>query len=116
MSAEAEFRGALVAHAPLFAVVGQRIALNAVQAETPTPYLAFTARHDPQYTLDNTLAADFVTIEVQCWAATAVDASTVGDLVEAAVRAAGAIVVARSSAFDADVGLDAELITVEWID
>lgn len=116
MSAETAFHAALLAHAPLTSLVGSRVAMHAVPAGLQLPYVVFTSRHDPQYTLDNTLACDFVTFEVQCWADSALDAQDVADTVKAAAATAGALVLGSVGAYDAEVGLDAVQLTVEWLE
>lgn len=116
MSAETTYHAALLSHAPLTALVGSRVAMHAVPAGLALPYIVFTSRHDPQYTLDNTLACDIVTFDVQCWADTALEAQDVADACKAATTAAGALVVVTAGAFDAEVGLDAVQLTVEWLE
>ena len=118
MSIESDFRATLAAHAPLTALVGSRIALNAVADGAGTPLVVFTATHNRTLGLDNSLLADQCSLAVQCWADTAAAADAVADAVIAAVAAApaasGAVVVDRASTFDPDIGLDGTELTVEW--
>jgi hypothetical protein len=117
MSIESDFRAALLAHAPLAAVVAGRVALNAIQQGQPAPYVVFTCRREPQLRLDDTVAVTRANVEVQCWALTAVGAEQLADLVEAA-SAAGtssvATVIDRATGYDAELALDATVLTVEW--
>ncbi len=117
MTIEADFRATLAAHAPLTALVGSRIALNAIDAPG-MPCVVFAASHDRTIGLNNTLLADQCAIEVQCWADTAAGADAVADAVIAAVAtasaAAGACVLSRASSFDAELGIDSTVLAVEW--
>lgn len=118
MSIESDFRALLVGHAPLAALVGSRVALNAVPDESATPLVVFAATHNRELGLDNTLLSDQASIEVQCWAETATQADAVADAVISAIAtapaAAGAVCLARSTTFDPELGLDAAVLTVEW--
>lgn len=121
MSAETSFRAALAARAQLTALVGTRIALNAVPEDEPMPLVVFGARHDPERSLDGTLIVDQVTFTVQCWGRTAAEAAQVADEVEAAINAHDAAstnvctwVESRADGHDGDLGLDAQILTVMW--
>lgn len=119
MSAESDFRALLAGHAGLAALVGQRIAQNAVPERPQFPLVVFTARHNRELGLDNTLLADDVSFDVQCWATRAVDAKAVAEQVVAACATAPTarccVVVDESSAFDPDMQLDGVALTVEWL-
>lgn len=118
MSIETDFRATLVAHAPLVALIGPRLALNALPDAVGLPALVYGVRHDRTSGLDGTLLADQAGIVVQCWGDTAASAQAVADAVVAAVStapaAAGAVVNDRSDTFDADLGIDGVVLTVEW--
>ena len=114
MSAETDFRTVLAGYAGLTALVGARIAQNAVPQGADLPYVAFTAQHNPDFGLDNTLLSNGVTLSIECWAATAAAADAVADQVRAALLAAGVVCTARATAFDPEVGLDATVLTAEW--
>lgn len=114
MSAETDFRAVLAGYAGLTNLVSTRISQNAVDQSDAAPYVVFTASHAPEYGLDNTVHADLVTFEVQCWAETALAADAVADQVEAAIRAEGLVATSRITTFDAETGLDGTVITVEW--
>lgn len=118
MSVETDFRALLAGHAPLTALVGDRIALNAVPEGQAAPLVVFSCRHDRVLGLDNTLLADQCALDVQCWANTAAQAAQVADAVIAAVAtanpAAGAVVLQRSGTHEPELGLDGESVTVEW--
>lgn len=118
MSIEADFRALLAAYAPLTALVGPRIALNAVPESSAFPLVVFTAAHDRQMNVDGTLAYDICTLSVQCWSDTAAAADAVGDAVIAAIATApaarAAIVIDRNTTFDSDLGADGAQLTVSW--
>ena len=117
MSVESDFRALLAAHAPLTALVGTRIALNAVPEQSALPLVVYAVSHSRTLGLDNSLLADQCAIAVQCWADTATAADAVADAVVAAIATAAAgqaAVLARSTTFDPEMGLDGTELTVEW--
>ena len=118
MSAETDFRGLLAAYAPLTALVGTRIAQNAVEGGALGAAVVFTTTHAPILGLDNTQLGDQCSIEVQCWAATAAAADALADAVKAAVAtapaASAACVTGRASVFDSETGQDGCVLAVEW--
>lgn len=120
MSVETDFRAALAAHAPLTALVGTRIAQNAVPQGSVYPLVVYTVQHAPELSLFNQTHADACTVNVQCWAETAAGASAVADAVLAALaadataQAHDATMTLRDNAFDPTVGLDAEQLSIEW--
>ena len=84
----------------------------------PAPLVVFACRHDRTLGLDNSLLADQCALDVQCWGTTAAQAALVADAVVDAVAtaaaAAGACVLTRATTHDPDLGLDGEILTVEW--
>jgi len=118
MSAETDFRAALLAHAPLVALVAQNVAQNVVAQGALLPFVAFTARHDPLLNLLGQTVDDACTFSVQCWGKTSLQADAVADAVAAAVGLAlpvhAAAVTARDGAYDDEMDLHATVLTVEW--
>lgn len=118
MSIETDFLAVLNAHAPLVALVGDRIALNAVPEGDSVPLVVFSTTHNRTLGLDNSVLADQCSLQVQCWAATAAQAQQVADAVLEAVltapAASGACVLSRSTTADPELGLDGEELSVEW--
>ena len=118
MSIESDFRATLAAHAPLVALVGNGIALNAVPEGTGYPCVVYGVAHSRSYSLDNTLQADQGAIAAVCWAETAAAAEAVADAVMVAVLnaapSAGAVVLDRANTFDPELQLDGVALTVEW--
>lgn len=119
MSIESDFRATLAAYAPLTALVGTRISQNAVSPGSTSPCVVFSAAHSIDSALDGTRLGDQCSLQVQCWAETAVAADAVADAVVAALATglaavAGAVIVDRASAYDEELGLDATVLSVEW--
>ncbi len=118
MSAETDFRALLVAHPGLAALVGTRVAENAVPQGAALPYVAFTARHELTHNLLGEVMADQVAFTVQCWGANASEAAAVAAQVALAVQAAeparGAVVISTDGAYDPQTGADASILSIEW--
>ena len=114
MSAETEFRAALVAHTALSDLVGTRIAQNAVPDGSSMPCVVYASTRTPDFHLDNSVGATNVQFEVQCWASTSAEAAEVADEVEAALLAVYTVCTARSTTFDPEMGLDGEILTADW--
>lgn len=115
MSAESDFRAVLTGYANLTDLVpATRISQNAVDQDVDTPYIVFTAQHNPLHGLDNSVHVTNVQFRVECWADDSLTADEVADEVVAALAADGVVAVARQSGHDPQVGLDATLLTVDW--
>jgi len=118
VSIETDFRGALLAHGPLTALVSSRIAQDAAPDGTAYPLVLFGVRRDSTTALDGTLLVDQATIAVQCWAEDGASAAAVADAVRDALAPQllvhGAIVLDRSTAADPELNLDAVFLTVQW--
>ncbi len=121
MSIEDDFRAALVAHAPLAAAVNGVIAKHAAPKGSLLPVIVYSAEHELQQTLLGDSGSDRCIFSVECWAAGAVQADAVADLVEAAIEAhqatatdAVVTVLSRGSAYDGDVEEDGIILSVEW--
>lgn len=117
MSVESDFRALLAGHAGLTALVGTRIALNAVPQDSDYPLVVFAAQQRREYGIDNTLHGIEVTFSVQCYAETAAGAEAVAAQVRAAVATdADYLVLDDSTAYDDELSLDAVLLTVQtWV-
>ena len=118
MPAESDFRALLAAHAPLAALVGDRIAQHAIAEGQALPLVVFTAEHEPEYGVNGAQLADEVTFRVQCWGRTAVEAGNVAAAVKAACATAPGerycAVMTEVGTFDAEIALDGVELTVEW--
>jgi hypothetical protein len=113
VSAESDFRALLAAAAGVTSLVSTRIAQNSVPENSAFPLIVFTALHNPTYGLDDTLLDDEVTFEVQCWAETSLVADQVADAVDTALGTQ-AVVTARASGYDQELGMDGSILTIQW--
>lgn len=118
MSIETDFRALLAGNAGVSALVGTRIALNAVPDGVAYPLVVFGAQHQRILGLDSSLLGVQATLIAMCWAQTPAQAEAVADAVVAAVAtapaAAGAVVLDRAGTYDDELGLDGVALTVEW--
>lgn len=114
MSFEADLRQALLAHAPLVAVVpAARISVDLVEQGVDRPYIVLNKqREEPDQGLDNTVFGTDYTFDVQVVGTTRANAIQVKDLVRAALRAAGIPPDEGVGAYDPDFDLEVETITV----
>lgn len=117
-SAESQFRAVLAAHAPLTAVIGTRIALNAIPEGGGFPCVVYAVRTEPVQTLLGAGDEQQSTISVQCWAANPLAARDLTDLVRDAIDTADtarcAYVLSESTVFDEEMGLDGMQLEVDW--
>lgn len=117
-TAETQLQAVLAAHAPLTAVVDDRIALNAIPEGGGYPCVVFAVRTDALQTLSGALDELQASISVQCWAADPAAARSLADLVRAAIDTAdaarGAYITSDTTAFDEELGLDGVQLEVEW--
>lgn len=123
MSAESDLRAVLVGNAALLAGLGtvagktaqQRICIDSVPEDFPRPYVIFQKQATTdELGSDNTLLAELATIDIQCVGTNRSNAIAIRDLVRAALRAAGTPSDRGSAGFDPEVGLEVEVVTVDW--
>lgn len=124
MSAEADLRSDLLAHAPLVAMIAtnstKRVAADKVEAGIARPFIVFTRREtDPITTLDGVKHGAKVFFELQCWGDTRASAEALADAAEAALAAStrepfGIPSEDRSSAYDGELDLECVVLGVEW--
>lgn len=118
MSIETDFRAALLARSALVALVGDRVAQDALPEGTTYPAVVFSVVHDYQLGLGGAVLGDQASVVAQCWAETGAAAAQVAAEVIAALAAAPAescaTVLGYSTAFDAELGLDSVVLNVEW--
>lgn len=117
MSMESDLRALLVAYAPLTALVSTRIAADRIEQGAARPFVVYTRTGtEPVQTLDGTLHASKATFDVQCWADTRTAAEAVADAIQAALVADARAIVGRASGYDADLDLEATVISIDWWD
>lgn len=115
MSTETDLRALLLAAAPVTALVGQRIAADRIEQGAARPFIVFTrTATERTRTLDGVVRAVQVTLELQCWADTRASAEAVAEAAQTAIEAAYQTVANRSAGYDADLDLEAALLTVSW--
>ena len=104
MSAESDLYAALTADVALAALVAERIYPDAIPQDEPLPAVAFVARAEPEFGLDNTLLATRTVASIGCWGATRTSASAVAEAVKAVLVAQGLTWTGPESGFDPEVG------------
>jgi hypothetical protein len=118
MTIESDFRSLLAGDSAVTALVGTRIAQDAVPAGSAFPLVVFAASHTYTHGLANNLQSDQCSLVVQCWAMTGAAASDVADAVVAAIAtapaSANATVVTRGTTHDPELGADGVQLDVEW--
>jgi hypothetical protein len=118
VSAETLTNTALLAAAGVTAIVGAGAAARiypdeAAQEATPPLIVFERGESQPEYTLNNTLAANRVQMNVTSWAATRVAAEQLADAVVAAMATAGYVTIARDGSFDAETQSYAAIVLFE---
>ncbi len=115
MSAESELYAALSGHAPLTALVSTRIYPDAIPEDKALPAVVFSrAGTDPVFTVHGLAVAETVRFQIAAWGATRTAAQTAADAVQGALNAAKFPPVNRSSAFDGELGLYADVVETDW--
>jgi hypothetical protein len=118
VSAESEVRDALVAHAPLIAVVpAASISVDGADQGIDRPYIAFASQgYSADLGLDNTLLGTATTLDILCVGETRADSIVIRDLVRDALLAAGLPSDRGNAGFDPELQLEVEVVTVDWFD
>jgi len=110
-----DLRAALLAYAPLAALVADRVAQDRIEATAARPFVVYTAGDT---TVDRGLSGDVLSTRVpfalQCWADNRLAAVAVADAAELAIEAAGQRVTGRTTGYDEELDLESEILTVEW--
>lgn len=117
MSMESDLRALLAAYAPLAALVSTRIAADRIEQGAIRPFVVFTRTGtETIQTLNGAVHANKATFDVQCWANTRTSAEAVADAIQDALVADARAIVGRASGYDADLDLEATVISVDWWD
>ncbi|MES2959801.1 MAG: DUF3168 domain-containing protein [Pseudomonadota bacterium] len=122
MSVETELHASLLAHAPLAALIGTRLAPDKIAQGEARPYIVYVVGREPTYHLDGTLATTLYTVRLQCWGDTRAQAEAVADALEAAllastVEAGGIPIEERQTLAEHELDLEATEIVCEiWRD
>lgn len=116
MSAESECRAELIASAPLLALVpAKRICVDAVPQDFARPYIAFSKQRTKLANgLDNSEHARCVVLDLQVVGTSRANAIAVREQLEDTLRNAGVPIEDNGSAYDPELDLEVEVITVDW--
>lgn len=122
MSIENDLVSVLTGYAPLSALVDNRVSQHAADPTDAMPLVVWNSSSDPLGGFDGNDQIEQATITLECWATTAVGAAAVADQVKAALDAYDAthgtesvVVTSRQGAHDPELGLDGEVVTVQWM-
>lgn len=117
MAIDTDFRAAMLAHAPLAALIDDRMSLNVTPDVDVLPIVIFSVRRDLNRGLDNSLHGERASIDVQVWAESAAGARLVADELIAAVATVPdvAVVTDDRDTYEPDMKIDGVLITVVWM-
>jgi hypothetical protein len=115
MTWSTDFRALLVADAGVAALAGTRISADGIEGGSrPFVVYAGTADHDATRTLNGTSGDVPTIITAECWGDTRAQAEALGDAVQAACDGADQYVTERATAFDGDLGLECDVLTIAW--
>jgi methylaspartate ammonia-lyase len=117
MSADTDLRALLAGTSAITALVSTRIVADRMEEGAVRPFVVFSrVATEHQYGLDGTVHASRATFDVQCWADTRISAEAVADAIETVLATNQRPVLSRVSGYDAELDLEATLLTVEWWD
>lgn len=118
MAIDTDFRAAMLAHAPLVALIDDRLALNVAPDTDTLPLVVYSVRTDRTLGLGGDLHGLRASIDVQVWAKSSEVARQVADEVILAVATVPdkAVVTDDRDAYEPDMKLDGVLLTVVWMD
>jgi hypothetical protein len=113
MIPEKKLQSALLAAAPVAALVGTRVRMDLAEETDAMPYVV-CMRDDtgPMHTLSDVIDNPDVVFELHCWADTRLAAETLAGEVKAAVQVAGWSVTEHQGAFSREVGAHATILKV----
>lgn len=117
MAIDTDFRAAMLAYAPLVALIDDRMSLNVAPDVDTLPIVVYSVRRDLTRGLDNSVHGERGTIDVQVWAGSAAAARQVADEVIAAVATVPdkAVVTDDRDTYEPDMKIDGVLLTVVWM-
>lgn len=117
MSFEADLKALLLADGPLVAKVVDRVSADRIEQGALRPFVVYS-RVNTEYagTLLGPSLAEKGVFEIQVWADTRIAVEAVADDIERILIADARAVTGRSSGYDAELDLEATIITVDWWD
>jgi hypothetical protein len=117
MSADTDLRALLAGTSAITALVSDRIVADRMEQGDIRPFVVFTLiSTEHQYGLDGTVHGSRYGFDVQCWADTRLMANAVADAIKTVLTANQRPVTGPVSGYDAELDLEATLLTVEWWD
>lgn len=117
MNAGNQLRALLAGDGAVTALVDTRIAADRIEQADTRPFLIYTKTgSEPQYSLDGTQHGERVLLEIQIWADRRVEADEVRDAVVAALAGDQRNVISETTGYDAELDLEAAILSVEWWD
>ena len=117
MSADTDLRALLAASSTITALVATRIVADRMEEGASRPFIVFSrVATEYQHGLNGSVLGARATFDVQCWADTRASAEAVANAVEVVLLANQRPVLSRVSGYDAELDLEATLLSVEWWD
>lgn len=113
MTVEERLMAALLGHAPLAALVNERVYMDRADPEVPAPFVVLSrADTGQEQTLCEVIDNPDVVFDAHVWAPTRLQGEAVAAQVKAAVRAAGGHAAAHESGYSDEVDLPAAMLKV----
>ncbi len=106
----------LLGAAPVTALAGTRIAADRAEEDWPCPYVVYSGVTEPQRCLDGSTDGALTVFEIQAWADTRAAAEALADAVQNACDGAHQYITARAGGYDAELDLEAVVLTCNWWD
>ena len=91
MSVESDIRTALLANAPLAALIGARLAPDKIVQGAARPYIVYIVQREPVATLDGVVRSTLYKFRFQVWDDTRAGCEAAADALEVALTAATSI-------------------------
>lgn len=115
MSIESDLRALLLADAAVAALVGTRIAADRIEQGAARPFIVFTRTATERTKgLNGVVHGVQATLDVQCWADTRAQSEAVAEAAQSAIEQALQTIANRSAGYDAELDLEAALLSVVW--
>lgn len=116
MNASTQLQALLLAAPAVTALCGTRIAADRMEQGAATPFLVYSGIAEPQRALDGSVHGTKTTFEIQCWASTRAAANALAYAVQDTLDAQHQYTTGPASGYDAELDLEAALLTCEWWD
>ena len=104
----------LLATSAVTALCSTRISADRMEQAAATPFVVYTGTAEPQRSLDGTVHGTRTVFEIQCWASTRAAADALAAAVMAALDAQHQYCTGPVAGFDAELDLEAALLTCDW--